>query len=87
VTVPSSDHAASLTIASWHRWDKRRIRYWVISAHIPSTSAWNHMGEGAGSRLDVEATNDPLRAYDRNHGFSAMAGMPKMWHSNDRRTH
>jgi hypothetical protein len=44
------------------------------------------MGEGSGSRLDVEATNDALRAYDRNHGFSAVAGMPKMWHSNDRVT-
>jgi hypothetical protein len=31
------------------------------------------MGGGSGSRLDVEATNDALRAYDRNHGFSAMA--------------
>jgi hypothetical protein len=49
-------YAASLTIASWHRWDKRRIRYWAISAHIPST----YMGEGSGSRLDVEATNDAL---------------------------
>jgi hypothetical protein len=45
------------------------------------------MGEGSGSRRDVDATNDALRAYDRNHGFSAMAGMPKVWHRNDGRTH
>jgi hypothetical protein len=85
--VPSSDHVASLTIAGWHRWDKRRIRYRAISAHIPSTIGLELYGRGLGLPHGVEATNDALRAYDRNHGFSAMAGMPKVRHSNDGRTH
>jgi hypothetical protein len=49
--VPSSDHVASLTIASWHRWDKRRIRYRAIVHIYHPPSAWNYMGEGSGSRL------------------------------------
>jgi hypothetical protein len=45
------------------------------------------MGEGSGSRLDVEATNDALRGYDRNRRFNTMAGMPKVRHCNDARPH
>jgi hypothetical protein len=31
--------------------------------------------------------HDALRAYDRNHRFNTMAGMPKVRHCNDARPH
>jgi hypothetical protein len=34
--------------ASWHRWDKTRIRYWAISAHISSTIGVELYGRGLG---------------------------------------
>jgi len=43
--VASSDHAASLTIASWHRWDREGFAI-GRSVHIyQRRSAWNYMGE------------------------------------------